>query len=428
MPRRTLIAALASAAVAAPLLAAAPAGAAGLPATQRALARGMAGIGAGGALVVDLDSRATLFAARPDTVRVPASVEKLYTTSTALKRFGAAMRLQTRVFADTPPDEEGTVSGNLYLQGGGDPDLASGDLRRLAAKVRAAGVRRITGRVLGDESGFDSLRGGPASNYNVSAYVGPLGALVVDHGRTGRSSPYWQAAPARFAAQVLVRSLRRRGIDVRAAVGTGATPISATPVTAWASDPMASLVAGTLLPSDNYAAETLLKDLGAHFGDGGSTAAGAAVVRTALAPLQIAPRVADGSGLSRSNKTSPRQVVGLLQAMDRDTAFQDGLPVAGRTGTLRLRMRGSAAQDACRAKTGTLASVSALAGYCTTRGGTDVAFAILMNGVSPYTAQRRQDGMLAALARYSAPLVAEPVDVPTSAASGGTPSPPPAAG
>jgi D-alanyl-D-alanine carboxypeptidase/D-alanyl-D-alanine-endopeptidase (penicillin-binding protein 4) len=64
-------------------------------------------------------------------------------------------------------------------------------------------------------------------------------------------------------------------------------------------------------------------------------------------------------------------------------------------------MRKSAASDACSAKTGTLSNVSALAGYCETRGGGLVAFAFLMNGVWPYGARVLQDRMAAALARYS---------------------------
>ena len=64
-------------------------------------------------------------------------------------------------------------------------------------------------------------------------------------------------------------------------------------------------------------------------------------------------------------------------------------------------MRGTAAQDRCRAKTGTLSDVSALAGYCTTVDGTNVAFAILMNGVNPSAARALQDRMATALARYT---------------------------
>ena len=157
------------------------------------------------------------------------------------------------------------------------------------------------------------------------------------------------------------------------------------------------------LPSDNFIAETLIKALGARFGAGGTTSAGAAVVRSNAAQLGIRTTVVDGSGLSRANRTSPKAVVALLTAMDEGELaepFERSLPVAGRTGTLYDRMRGTAARDACRAKTGTLSNVSALAGYCDTRGGGRVAFAFLMNYVYPWTARRIQDRMTTALARY----------------------------
>ena len=80
--------------------------------------------------------------------------------------------------------------------------------------------------------------------------------------------------------------------------------------------------------------------------------------------------------------------------------FAASLPIAGRTGTLHDRMRRNAARDNCRAKTGTLSNVSALAGYCEARDGGRVAFAFLMNGVWPSSARRLQDRMAGALARY----------------------------
>ncbi|MDP9293629.1 MAG: D-alanyl-D-alanine carboxypeptidase, partial [Actinomycetota bacterium] len=136
----------------------------------------------------------------------------------------------------------------------------------------------------------------------------------------------------------------------------------------------------------------------------GSTGAGAAVIRRTLAGFGLHPSVVDGSGLSRGNRTTPREVVRLLTRMadsDSAPAFEDSLAVAGRNGTLDKRMRRTTAQDHCRAKTGTLSAVSALAGYCLTTGGSRVAFAFLMNGLSVSAARRLQDRMTVALARYA---------------------------
>jgi D-alanyl-D-alanine carboxypeptidase/D-alanyl-D-alanine-endopeptidase (penicillin-binding protein 4) len=166
---------------------------------------------------------------------------------------------------------------------------------------------------------------------------------------------------------------------------------------------MATLVKRTNTPSDNYMAEELLKGLGAHFGLAGSTAAGTTVVKATVEDFRAHPRMVDGSGLSRGDRTSPREIVRLITAMDRSDladVFENALPVAGRTGTLSDRMRTTAASGRCRAKTGTLSDVSALAGICESTHGRRVAFALLMNRTSVYWAHVRQDRVAAILARY----------------------------
>ena len=167
---------------------------------------------------------------------------------------------------------------------------------------------------------------------------------------------------------------------------------------------MRDLIRLTNVPSDNFLAEMLLKDLGAAFGGAGTTAAGVGVVKhPARSAFGLTPQVVDGSGLSRADRTTPRQVVHLLEAMHGQEvagAFEGSLAVAGRTGTIRKRMRGTAAQDRCRAKTGTLIGVSALAGLCESAGGDTIAFAMLMNRTSVARAHGVQDRVAAAIARY----------------------------
>jgi serine-type D-Ala-D-Ala carboxypeptidase/endopeptidase (penicillin-binding protein 4) len=172
------------------------------------------------------------------------------------------------------------------------------------------------------------------------------------------------------------------------------------------SPPMTTLVALAARPSDDFFAEMLLKALGARFGDGGTTAAGAAVVSRFLARLHLTPSIADGSGLSRQDRTSAIDVVTLLRDLSPGgraslqslgLALRAALPVAGESGTLALRMRGSAAAGHCVAKTGTLSDASDLAGWCN---GT-FAFAFLMNHVDVTAAQRAQDTMTIALAKLT---------------------------
>lgn len=381
------------------------ASAAGLPAVQRSLDRQMSRSGpAAGAYVVDLDSGAVLYARNADVPRVPASVQKLYTTSTALLRLGAGGRLSTTAEAAQAPDASGVLDGNLYLRGGGDPTFGTREARRLAATLELQGLTEVTGRVVGDESAFDSLRGGPASGYATSMWVGPLSALSFNRGLTGHRRPTFQVNPPRSAARAFDRALERRSIAVAHAARAGVAPAGVLTLATQASATITDLIDRTNRPSDNFMAETLLKALGARFGGAGSTAAGARVVRSTVARFGARPDVVDGSGLSRGDRTSPRDVVRLLEGMASTGdagAFQDSLPVAGISGTLWDRMRQSPARGRCRAKTGSLSTASALAGYCDSRAGARVAFAFLMNGVAPYWVRPRQDAMTSVLARYS---------------------------
>jgi D-alanyl-D-alanine carboxypeptidase/D-alanyl-D-alanine-endopeptidase (penicillin-binding protein 4) len=92
------------------------------------------------------------------------------------------------------------------------------------------------------------------------------------------------------------------------------------------------------------------------------------------------------------------------EQVQRRDAWVNSLAIAGRTGTLARRMRGTAAQRRCHAKTGTLNGVSALSGYCF-RGGNDAdhatIFSLLMNSVDVNRAHLIQDRMAALIARYS---------------------------
>jgi D-alanyl-D-alanine carboxypeptidase/D-alanyl-D-alanine-endopeptidase (penicillin-binding protein 4) len=383
-------------------LAVLPAGAASAistPTLQAKLTREMRHAGAfSGAFVRDLDSQRTLFAAKADAPRAPASVEKLYTTASALMRFGPDATLPTAVAGRGFLDPDGVWRGDLYLRGGGDPTLAPDDLQRLSQALGEAGILRVDGSVLGDESRFDVLRGsfdtGGAYDRDIGGVLSAL-ALTRGFSKDGR--------PAAQAARQFAKVLRADGIRVEGRSGGGTAPAEAHELASVASPAMRDLIRMTNVPSDNFLAEMLVKDLGAEFAGAGTTAAGIGVVRSQLEAFGLTPQVFDGSGLSRADRTTPRQVVHLLEAMHGQEvagAFEGSLAVAGRTGTIRKRMRGTAAQDRCRAKTGTLIGVSALAGLCDSAGGHTIAFAMLMTRTSLARAHGVQDRVAAAIARY----------------------------
>jgi D-alanyl-D-alanine carboxypeptidase/D-alanyl-D-alanine-endopeptidase (penicillin-binding protein 4) len=385
---------------------------------QNALNKGIAQAGGrDGAYVVDLTTGQALFAASPDVARLPASVQKLYTTSTALLRFGPTARLTTSIFGQGTRGPKGTWMGTLYLRGGGDPTFGSAafdqawygtgaTVQTLVSSLRQqAGITGVLGRVVGDPWYFDLRPGTPATGYRFSPWVeGSLSAVafnrgLLNHGNSGVSRP------ALFAAQQLVSALRAGGVRVPRGtrVAGGSTPRAAQRLATVSSPSMATLIALANTPSDNFIAETLLKDIGARFGGAGTTAAGAAIVRSDLASqFGITPTFDDGSGLSYDDYTTPRQVVTLLSKQATNSYFVNSLAVGGETGTLQHEMRGTIAQGRCRGKTGTLSSVANLAGYCQAADGHTLAFAFLMSSVrNTDTAHAIEANMAVALAKYN---------------------------
>jgi len=354
-----------------------------------------------GAYVRDLDTGATLYAHKEDVARPPASVQKLYTTSTALLRFGPDATLHTQVVATGALDPQGVWRGDIFLKGAGDPTLGQPQIDAIARAIATtSGIRRIAGSVRGDESVFDSLRGSSRTGFALDRDItGVLSGVAVNRGFSK------DGAPAKEAARRLAKALRTASVGVDGESGAGTAPEGAPEIAGVDSPRIADLIQMTNVPSDNFDAEMLLKDLGAHFGAGGTTTSGAAVVRAQLATFGVHPRIVDGSGLSRADRTTPRQVVRLLERMQGSAfapEFGASLPVVGRTGTMRRRMRGTVAQDRCQTKTGTLHAVSALAGYCHTTGGRTVAFAMLMSTVFITRAHGVQNRMTEAIATYGA--------------------------
>ncbi|HKH22766.1 MAG TPA: D-alanyl-D-alanine carboxypeptidase [Solirubrobacterales bacterium] len=379
------------------------------PRLRNGLAKLFRRVGKSGAMAFDPATDRVLFARKARRPRILASNSKLFTTSTALARFQPDGRLHTTAWSADPITDG--ISQGLYLRGAGDPTLSTAGLNKLADRVRAAGVTSVQGALRYDDSFLDDQTGIPEHGITPER-VGTLSALTIDGG-----SP---RDPAKTAAQRFADALRREGISIGNSVTPAVVPPGALQVGDYGSPTMADLVQDTNVPSNNFFAEMLLKDIGGQFGDSGSTAAGIAVVRGFAARQGARFNGENGSGLTRRNKASPASVVKLLDSMlevDEDSppdaqadqerqrdAWVRSLAVAGRSGTLARRMRGTAARGRCHAKTGTLNGVSALSGYCF-RGGDDadhaVIFSLLMNRVDVNRAHIVQDRMAALLARYS---------------------------
>jgi D-alanyl-D-alanine carboxypeptidase/D-alanyl-D-alanine-endopeptidase (penicillin-binding protein 4) len=325
------------------------------------------------AVALDLTTGTAVFERHAGLSLVPASNEKLAVTYTALETLGPDFQVETDVLG-----QGGLVGttwrGPLILQGHGDPTLSRADLNTLARQVRAAGIRKVAGAVLGDESYFDSRRTAPG--WKPSFYINqsaPLSALTVD--RTWFHT-YHSPAPAAAAAALFKDALRAQGVLVTGRAVRGTASGDAQELGQVLSPPLAV----------------------------GTTAAGAAQVRTALADAGIplaGVRIVDGSGLSPLDRLTARALVGILQAGWEDPTirapFVSALAVAGRSGTLKDRLRTPPARGVVLAKTGTTSVASALSGFVRQR----YVFSVLQNGspVSYWWARRAQDRFATVLAR-----------------------------
>lgn len=464
----------------APLKATEPASAGALNRDLSALLAQATTNGEWGVMVVSLTRGDTLFARNPDALLLPASTMKLYTAAMALERFGPAHQFRTEILRDGGLSGNGTLLGNLYLKGAGDPSLSPrysswndgvAPMNAIAELVWNAGVRRITGDVIGDASAFEDRRvpEGWRTRYLQAGYAARVSALSVNEnlahivvratasgatvqfeetlyglpiqstvtvraGSRGAMIRVWQDTtadrfrvngwigalsperryqvvveqPERFAAASFRAALERRGIVVDGSVGVQPAPPTATTLTAWGSPPLAQLLVTMNGESNNHFAELLFRNASRAAGGAGSAAAGNAALRTFLTSrVGAAPDAvfaADGSGLSTLDRVTPRSMVQLLgyaRTAPWGQVFAATLPVAGRTETLRGRMRRTPAEDNLHAKTGTTNDVTSLGGYVRTQSGELLAFSFLYNGRELGRARAAIDAMGATLAGSS---------------------------
>ena len=356
------------------------------------------------AMAVDLATGETIFARNANRPLEPASNEKLAVTYGALVELGPGYRFRTEVLGEGR--QVGSVwRGRLVLKGYGDPTLQTDDLQRLARQVYARGIRRVTGAVAGDGSWFDERWTAPgwrAGFYGIES--GPISALVVNRGfRKHRLV----GDPRLAAAALFDQLLREQGVAARGAILATAQP-SAVTLGAVHSHRLARLLRAMDADSDNFTAEMVLKAVGAEAIGKGTTAAGAAVVRRDLAAGGIplaGVRIVDGSGLSRLDRVTARELAALLLAFWRSPELHDvvqgSLAVAGRSGTLKHRLTGRRTRGIVRGKTGTTEIASALSGYV----GSRYAFVLVQNGhpVNWAAAHELQDRFVGALTRLKQP-------------------------
>jgi D-alanyl-D-alanine carboxypeptidase/D-alanyl-D-alanine-endopeptidase (penicillin-binding protein 4) len=364
---------------------------------------------------------------------IPASVQKLLTAHAVLATIEPGETLATTVWTTAQP-VDGVLDGNLILVGGGDPMLAQQvyvdaytrqpqlltPISVLAQQIADAGVTRVRGRILVDDSRYDRERvvGSWPDRYRTQFNAGPIGALTVNDGFAE-----WDPArvyaddPAVYAGEVLDRELNRIGIRVDGATRRGDVPDDATLLTEIHSPPIEILVQQMLRESDNNTAESLLKELGFRNDGVGTTAGGARVV---LETAQSSGfdvgglAITDGSGLDRGNLVTCSALSQLLERAGPTSIIGSGLAVAAESGTISHRFADTIAAGKLHAKTGLLNNVNGLAGWVEGADGTIITFAQLLNGI-PLNSRigfELQEALAVELAAVAFQLDVEDVSLP----------------
>jgi D-alanyl-D-alanine carboxypeptidase/D-alanyl-D-alanine-endopeptidase (penicillin-binding protein 4) len=360
-------------------------------------------------VIVELDGR-TIYERRGSEAFVPASAMKLATAMAALDLLGADAKFTTRFIANKPP-ENGVIEGDLFVVGGGDPLLSTSgyktvfddpdqfyeDFSAIADALSESGIRSITGDLIGDDSRYDDVRWVSTwpARYQVGGTVAPLSALLVNDGNTGYTDTPNEATTNRKAGdspllfvQTLRTVLNSKGIAVGGVATTGQAPDDAEEISTFDSVPMSEVLTEMLKNSDNTTAEIVLKEIGLQAKGQGTTAAGIEATKESLKRQGFTIDdlvMLDGSGLDTGNRMSCELSLALVEAVSQKPEFSDALPLGGKNGTLRKRMLATPSTGKVRAKTGTLNSVNALAGFADTPRGNTLSFAFIHNGTDPRT-------------------------------------------
>jgi D-alanyl-D-alanine carboxypeptidase/D-alanyl-D-alanine-endopeptidase (penicillin-binding protein 4) len=315
------------------------------------------------------DAGEILYGRGATTRRAPASVEKLLVSMALLDSLGENKRIRTTATAETVAG--GVVAGDLWLLGRGDPTVTGGNrylrslpfkptrLGRLARHIKEAGVTAIHGRVMGSTGYFgrDWWAQGWKSDFP-RRYI-PLPSALTFQGNVHKGRHI--ADPERYAARSLKRRLEDIGIKVTGVAGSGSPTAGLQPVAYVKSAPLSSLMLYMNRHSSNFFAEVLGKRLGREVAGRGTIAAGARAARAWAAASNVTIETHDSSGLSYSNRVSPRGVTRLLAVAESRPwgSTLRGTLARGGQGTLENRLQGVPV----RAKTGTLDRISALSGW-----------------------------------------------------------------
>jgi serine-type D-Ala-D-Ala carboxypeptidase/endopeptidase (penicillin-binding protein 4) len=435
--------------------------------TQKKFDAGMWGI-----KVISLDTEKTLFEHNANKLFSPASNSKLYTAALGLHRLGQDHRIKTSLYSTERP-KRGTLKGDLIVYGRGDPTINARlydkdifkALQPLVHAVTNAGIKRINGNLVGDESYFrqapygsgwdchdlqyyygaeisaltindnymqliakpsskvgepcalslspptkyvklvnQTQTGDKGSRHGISFYR-PLGQNVVyvygqwPIGETNFVDDVTMHNPAGLFVTLLKEALQKNGVKVSGKARTmnwihrQSKPLDLASVVELGSVeslPLRDILREIQKPSQNLYTDLLLSHVAEQLRSPddqrtGSEDLGIRELNKFLGEIGIGRGETifeEGSGLSRNNLTTPNATVKLMTFMNKHKAadvYRDALPIAGVDGTLRNRMKNTAAAGNVRAKTGTLRWANSISGFVKSASGEHLVFSVMLN-------------------------------------------------
>ena len=384
------------------------------------------------AVILDLNTGELLSTLNPNMELNPASLTKIPTAYSALKILGPAHRIAT-TFCSNKPDQDGALS-TLYVVGNGNPMLSEEDYWKIAGDIKARGIKSIE-NIIVDNSFFDNghfpnpnnnhdsdrafladtsavpvnfnsiaitvlpnkkvfLRPdlpalniqnklGKGRKFSVKCYGDTLPQTCVIKGRKPKKvkTIYRKLAdPPLTAGLMFANYLTKRGVDVSGNVSKGKSPQYCKPILINYSPPVSNIVKAMMTYSSNFIAEQLVKYIGAtKYGPPGTTRKGIRAIKTELKNIGVIGEVMEnGSGLSLNNRFSAEQIAKILRSAWADFSIGPEFYTAlARDDDLNSTLDYwdfPVHLTPLRGKTGTLSSVSALAGYLP-----DKAFVLITN-------------------------------------------------
>lgn len=324
-----------------------------------------------GMVVYDLTADSILYKVNERQAMRPASTMKLVTAIAALDRLGGSYQFRTRLYY-TGEVQDSTLYGDLYCVGGFDPAFDSDDMCAFVESIQRLGVDTIRGRIVADTSFKDAdLLGEGWCWDDDNPKIAPLSL--------GRDIEFLKR---------LVECLYESDIVLDIRLSDGRVPDDAV-ILCCRTHTIDQILDRMMKMSDNFYAEAMFYQLGAAIGQRPAKAKDAAgVIKQLIQKVGNGKnpyRIADGSGLSLYNYVTPELEMRLLRYAYRNSSIYShllpSLPIAGRDGTLKTRMKNSFAEENVKAKTGTVTGVSALAGYCTAANGHQLCFSIINQGI-----------------------------------------------